>query len=276
MLLYGFVGVINFIKSIGPVPFDNIIVRNNDVFKYLYPFVFPRLQIFYTWIKGSSRIPSRDCNKFIPNFFWTFFPNFYSTNTSGKRGNSELDQNQVSWGALSAGSLCGFPQGVWLGESRRTLENPGPPRNTAEASQPDIWPVFWYSECCKLWWQHLWLLPSYMIYWYTSRIYSCSYTVHTCKDHVLGRMLEKSGCGVPFGTVRFTDRDFADDAVIFAETTEVLAGALDLLSERAEPLGLRVSWIKTKVQAFSNILDATVSQFLWTRRMWKPRRRLPT
>ena len=40
--------------------------------------------------------------------------------------------------------------------------------------------------------------------------------------------------------------------------TEVLEGALDSLSEEAEPLGLRVSWIKTKVQAFGDILDATV------------------
>ena len=64
------------------------------------------------------------------------------------------------------------------------------------------------------------------------------------------------GCGVTFGTVQITDLDFADDAVIFAETTEVIVGALDLLSEKAEPLGLRVSWIKTKVPAFGDIQDA--------------------
>ena len=63
-------------------------------------------------------------------------------------------------------------------------------------------------------------------------------------------MLEKSGSEVSFGTVQITDLDFADDAIIFAETTEVLAGALDLLSEEAEPLGLQISWINTKVQAF--------------------------
>ena len=57
-------------------------------------------------------------------------------------------------------------------------------------------------------------------------------------DHVLRRMSEKSGCGVSFGTVRITDLDIADDAVIFAETTEVLARVLELLSEEAEPLGL--------------------------------------
>ena len=46
-------------------------------------------------------------------------------------------------------------------------------------------------------------------------------------------------------------------SVIFAETTEVLAVALESLSEEADPLGLRVSWVKTKVQAFGDILDAT-------------------
>ena len=57
-------------------------------------------------------------------------------------------------------------------------------------------------------------------------------------DHVLERMPEKSGCEVSFGTVRINDLDFANDAVIFAETTEVLAVALDSLCEEAEPLGL--------------------------------------
>ena len=81
-------------------------------------------------------------------------------------------------------------------------------------------------------------------------------------DHVLGRMPEKTDCEVSFGTVRITDLDFADDAVIFAETTEVLASALDLLSKKADPLGFRVSWIKTKVKAFVGILDATVESIL--------------
>ena len=92
-----------------------------------------------------------------------------------------------------------------------------------------------------------------------------------CMDHVLGRMSEKSGCGVSFGTVRITDLDLADDEVIFAETTEVLAGALDSLSEEAEPLEVRVSWIKTKVQAFGDILDATVESIPVNVRIWKSR-----
>ena len=60
------------------------------------------------------------------------------------------------------------------------------------------------------------------------------------------------------GNVKISDLDFADDAVIFAETLYILFGALEVLNEELEPLGLRVSWVKTKIQAFSDILDAAV------------------
>ena len=53
-----------------------------------------------------------------------------------------------------------------------------------------------------------------------------------------------------FGDVRITDPDFADDAVIPAETIETLTEALETMSEESEPLGLHVSWIKTEIQAF--------------------------
>ena len=46
------------------------------------------------------------------------------------------------------------------------------------------------------------------------------------------------------------------DALIFAETRDILLGALEVLNEESEPLGLRVSWVKTKIQAFNDILDA--------------------
>ena len=51
-----------------------------------------------------------------------------------------------------------------------------------------------------------------------------------------------------------------DDVVIFAETTDVLAGALDPLSEEAEPFGFLgyLFWIETKIQAFGDVLEATV------------------
>ena len=52
------------------------------------------------------------------------------------------------------------------------------------------------------------------------------------------------------------DFDFADDVIIFAETIEVLAEALQSLSEEAEPFRLRVSWMKTMVQPFADILKS--------------------
>ena len=58
--------------------------------------------------------------------------------------------------------------------------------------------------------------------------------------------------------VKISDLDFADDAVIFAETLDILLGALEVLNEELEPLGLRVSWVKTKIQAFNDLLDAAV------------------
>ena len=35
-------------------------------------------------------------------------------------------------------------------------------------------------------------------------------------------------------------------------------GALEELKEEAQPLGLCVSWVKTKIQAFNDILDAAI------------------
>ena len=77
-------------------------------------------------------------------------------------------------------------------------------------------------------------------------------------DWIMGKVVEGTGCGASFGEVEITDLDFADDAVIFAEAVDILTEALETLSEEAEPLGLRVSWIKTKIQAFGDLLDAAV------------------
>ncbi|KAG2459853.1 STRP2 protein, partial [Polypterus senegalus] len=40
---------------------------------------------------------------------------------------------------------------------------------------------------------------------------------------------------------------------------EALIGALERLNEESEYLGLRVSWIKTKIQAFNDLLGTTIS-----------------
>ena len=80
---------------------------------------------------------------------------------------------------------------------------------------------------------------------------------NTCMDWVLGRV-EQSHCGASVGNIKITDLVFADDAAIFAESLEVLVMALEALHEEVRPLGLNVSWAKTKVQVFGGVLDETV------------------
>ena len=53
----------------------------------------------------------------------------------------------------------------------------------------------------------------------------------TCVDWILERMSEKSSCGASFGSVKVSDLDFADDAVIFVETLDILLGALAVLND---------------------------------------------
>ena len=71
-------------------------------------------------------------------------------------------------------------------------------------------------------------------------------------------MSERSSCSASFGNVKISDLDFTDDAVIFAETLHILLGALEGLNEESGSLGLLVSCVKTKIQAFNDILDATI------------------
>ena len=71
-------------------------------------------------------------------------------------------------------------------------------------------------------------------------------------------MSERSTCSASFGNVKISDLDFADDAVIFVETFDILLGALKVLIEVSEPLGLWVSWVETKIPSFNDILDAAI------------------
>ena len=77
-------------------------------------------------------------------------------------------------------------------------------------------------------------------------------------DLILRKLSQRSSCGASFGDVKISDLDFADDEVICAETLDILLGALKVLNEESEPLGLWVSWVKTKIQAFNNPLDAAI------------------
>ena len=60
---------------------------------------------------------------------------------------------------------------------------------------------------------------------------------------------------ISLGEERFTDLDFADDAITFAENMQSLVKSLTALSQESENLGLRVSWIKTKIQNFFQAVD---------------------
>ena len=70
---------------------------------------------------------------------------------------------------------------------------------------------------------------------------------NTCMDWVLGRVAEQSHCAASVGNTEITVLVFADDAAIFAKSQEVLVMGLDALHEEVKPLGLKVSWVKTKV-----------------------------
>ena len=45
-------------------------------------------------------------------------------------------------------------------------------------------------------------------------------------------MSDRSSCGASFGNVKISDLDFADDAVIFAETLDILLEALEVPNEQ--------------------------------------------
>ena len=70
--------------------------------------------------------------------------------------------------------------------------------------------------------------------------------------------MQNSHCGASVSNTEITDFVLADDAAIFAESLEILVMVLEALHEEVEPLGLKVSWAKTKVQVFGGVLDATV------------------
>ena len=59
-----------------------------------------------------------------------------------------------------------------------------------------------------------------------------------CTDWIRGRMSERSSCCASFGNVKISDLDFADDAVIFAKTPDILLRALEVMNEESEPLEL--------------------------------------
>ncbi len=62
----------------------------------------------------------------------------------------------------------------------------------------------------------------------------------------LNRVMDQSLCEAIVRNSKITDLVFADDSVILAESLEVLVMALEAIHEEVKPLGLEVSWTKTK------------------------------
>ena len=74
-------------------------------------------------------------------------------------------------------------------------------------------------------------------------------------DWILGKVSDLDSCGVSLCGVRLTDLDFADDAVVFAESLDSLVTTLEALSRELAALGLQVSWTKTRIQSFGDSSD---------------------
>ncbi|CAH1233043.1 Hypp565 [Branchiostoma lanceolatum] len=75
---------------------------------------------------------------------------------------------------------------------------------------------------------------------------------NTAIDYVMGRTVAQCACGASFGDITITDLDYADDVAILAELLDVLQLALEVMDRETQPLGLMVSWEKTKVQSLSD------------------------
>ena len=67
--------------------------------------------------------------------------------------------------------------------------------------------------------------------------------------------MEQSHCRAYVGNTEIIGLVFADDVAIFAESLYVLVMALEALHDEVKPLGLKVSWAKTKVQVFGGVQD---------------------
>ena len=82
---------------------------------------------------------------------------------------------------------------------------------------------------------------------------------NTRMDWVLGRVVDQSHCRASVGNIKIIDLAYAtNDAIIFAESLEVLMIAFKALHEEVKPFGFQVSYPKTKVQLIVSLLDETV------------------
>ena len=59
------------------------------------------------------------------------------------------------------------------------------------------------------------------------------------------------------GGENFSDHDYADNVALLTELMELLLSALKIFAVKAAPIGMVVSWKKTKMQSLSNFLPPT-------------------
>ena len=81
---------------------------------------------------------------------------------------------------------------------------------------------------------------------------------NTCMDWVLGRVVNQSHCGESAGNTKITDYVFADDAIIFAESLDVLVVALKTIHEKTKLLRHQISSPKNKIRVIGGVLDETL------------------
>lgn len=58
-------------------------------------------------------------------------------------------------------------------------------------------------------------------------------------------------------SILLTDSDYVDDVVLFANSVAMLADVLTKRSDEAIPLGLSISWTKTKLHSLSDFLPTS-------------------
>ncbi|KAG2468678.1 WN2BA protein, partial [Polypterus senegalus] len=140
-------------------------------------------------------------------------------------------------GALGARVICDNIPGLANKQRQLCQKYPDIMQSIGEGAKE------WIRECQHQFRHHRWncstLDRDHTVFGRVMRMMCSAPTLfNACMDWVLGKVMGSSGCGASVGEERFTDLDFADDAVIFTESMEALIGALERLSEESECLGL--------------------------------------
>ncbi|XP_069992606.1 uncharacterized protein [Penaeus vannamei] len=84
--------------------------------------------------------------------------------------------------------------------------------------------------------------------------------LNICMYWILGRATFQGYCGATLGSMKVTDLDSADDVAILYASLETLVVALGAFSIEVKPMGLEVSWTKTKIHDFGDLLGEPVQK----------------